>query len=406
MYTKLSRATHGLMILSLSLFLFNACKDNITADSDDPDPDMDPEIEIVLSTIAAGRNHACALDVDGQAYCWGNNEAGQLGDGTRIQRLTPVAVSTPAGVSFTSIAAGIHTLALSSDGQVWAWGINETGQLGDGTRTDRLTPVAVSMPTGVSFTSIAVGIRHSLALATDGQVWAWGFNNEGQLGDGTTTLRLTPVEASMPTGVIIRTIATNGPHSLALSEDGQGWAWGRNDNGQLGDGTTIARLTPVAISMPAGMSFSSISAGSNHSLALSADGQGWAWGANGFGTLGDGTTTNKFVPVAVSMPAALNFSSIAAGSSHSLALSTDGKMWAWGRNDSGQLGDGTTTQKLTPVAVSMPAGVSIRTSATYDSHSLIQATNGNLLAWGRNDSGQLGDGTTDDRLTPVTLIWQ
>ncbi len=215
----------------------------------------------------------------------------------------------------TAIAGGhYHSLALKTDGTVWAWGYNGHGQLGDGTTTNRSTPVQVL--TGV--TAIAGGDHHSLAVKTDGTVWAWGFNQYGELGDAPVSNR-SPVQVKGLTGVTA--LAAGDHHSLALKTDGTIWALGRNDNyGQLGDGTKTNNSTPVQVKDLAGVT--AIAADDDHSLAVKTDGTAWAWGDNEYGQLGDGTTTNRSVPVQVK--SLTGVTAIAAGTNHSLAANNCG----------------------------------------------------------------------------------
>jgi hypothetical protein len=221
---------------------------------------------------------------------------------------------------------------LKNDGTVWAWGYNNYGQLGNGTYSNSNVPVQVSGLTGV--TAIAWGWWHSLALKNDGTVWAWGYNKQGQLGDGTKTDSNVPVQVSGLTGVTA--IAGSWKHSLALKNDGTVWAWGYNGDGQLGNGTNTNSNVPVQVSGLAGIT--AIAGGYQHSLALKNDGTVWAWGYNGDGQLGNGTNTNSNVPVPVS--GLTGITAIAGGGYHSLALKSDGAVWAWGENYSGQLGNG------------------------------------------------------------------
>jgi len=208
-----------------------------------------------------------------------------------------IEITVTEGGDWVQIAGGgHHSLALRNDGTVWAWGRNNYGQLGDGTTTERHTPVQVANLTGVQ--AIAGGFSHSLALRSDGTVWAWGRNSKGQLGDGTTTNRTTPVQVLNLTGV--QAIAGGFFHSLALKSDGTVWAWGYNHFGQLGDGTTANRTIPVQVADLTGVQ--AIAAGSDHSLALRNDGTVWAWGWNYLGQLGDGTTANRSIPVQVQLP--------------------------------------------------------------------------------------------------------
>ena len=298
--------------------------------------------------------------------------------------------------SVLQVAGGSsHSVALCSDGSVWSWGHNANGQMGNGTTNYGVTlggdPVQAS---GLSeITQIAAGNSHSLALKADGSVWAWGSNSYGQLGDGTMTQRNTPVQVS-GLGEVTQ-IAAGNNHSLALKADGSVWGWGYNAYGQLGDGTTVNRNTPVAVSDLG--EITQIAAGHLHSLALKADGSVWGWGHNYYGQLGDGTSIDRNTPVQASGLSGVT--QIAAGYLHSLAVKTDGTLWAWGYNVSGQLGDGTTTQRDTPVQINSLSGIT--QIAAGMQHSLAAKEDGTLWAFGSNDYGQLGDGTAAQSHTPV-----
>ncbi len=350
---------------------------------------------------AAGDLHSLAMKSDGTVWAWGWNEHGQLGDGTNTNRKTPVQVSDLTDVD--AVAGGwAHSLALTSDGTVRAWGDNSDGELGDGTNTDRKTPVQVSGLTDVA--AIAGGGYHSLAVKSDGgatTVWAWGYNHFGQLGDGTNTDRKTPVQVSGLTGVDV--IAGGGYHSLAVKSDGGTttvWAWGDNEYGQLGNGTTTASTTPVQVS---GLTdVAAIAGGEYHSLALKSDGTVWAWGGNDYGQLGNGTTATSTTPVQVT--GLSDVVAIAGGESYSLAVKSDGgtvTVWAWGRNNNGQLGNSTTTASTTPVQVSGLTDIDSIAVAAGGHHGLAVKSDCTVWTWGRNDYGQLGDGTNTESTTPV-----
>ena len=312
---------------------------------------------------AAGSAHSLALDDQGRLWAWGRNRFGELGDGTTTDALTPVAVDLSAlgSAPVVSVTAGWdHNLALDDQGRLWAWGDNFRGQLGDGTMSGGLTPVAVDLSAlgGSGVVSVAAGRSFSLALDEDGRLWAWGNNGSGQLGDGTRTIALTPVAVDLSAldGAEVVSVAAGVNFSLALDEDGRLWAWGSNALGELGDGTIINRSTPVAVDLSRlnDASVVLVAAGGYHSLALDEDGRRvWAWGWNYFGQLGDGTTIDRLTPVAVDLSAlgGAVIVSVAAGLEHNLALDDEGRLWAWGSNFVGQLGDGTTTDRLTPVAV-------------------------------------------------------
>jgi len=246
--------------------------------------------------IAAGNGHSLALKNDGTVWTWGRNDLGQLGIGSSNNDFNvPMKINSFTGVSAIA-AGGFHSLALKNDGTVWTWGSNSLGQLGNGNYTDSNVPVQVSNIAGVI--AIAGGDAHSLALKNDGSVWSWGDNLGGQLGNGTSILKSNvPVQVSSLTGVIA--IAAGAYHSLALKNDGTVWAWGYNNYGQLGNGSNIFYSNvPVQVSSLTGV-IAVAAMGSSHSLALKNDGTVWAWGANGTGQLGIGNYTDKNVPVQV-----------------------------------------------------------------------------------------------------------
>jgi alpha-tubulin suppressor-like RCC1 family protein len=395
---------------------------------------------------------AAAGGPPGPVMAWGFNNHGQIGDGTLTNRLVPVAVcavgqTAPCPGQLTSVvqvAAGDDetSAALLSDGTVVAWGNNATGALGDGTTTERRTPVRVcavgqSVPcasflTGV--TSIAAGRTHMLALLSDGTVVGWGHNLQGQLGDGTGVDRHTPVRVcavgqSAPCAAFLTGVSGlvgGDDHSVALLTDGSVASWGDNAFGQLGNGTTVDAPTPVRVcavgqSAPCAAFLSGVTSLGpgllENSLAVGPGGVVFGWGNNFFGQLGDGTTTDRPTPVqacAVGQAAPCasfltGITSVAGGSfSHSLALGAGGAVLAWGSNGSGKLGDGTGTDRFTPVRVcavgqTAPCAAFL-TGATAISagtgHSVAVLASGGALAWGSNAVGQLGDGTTNNRSVP------
>lgn len=355
----------------------------------------------------------------------GRNDYGQLGDGTTQTRTSPV--STLDTLQFKQVSAGAyHSLAVDHAGNVWAWGLNNHGQLGDGTTQNRSSPVQVSGLSDV--VAVAAGgavdgygldtpTGFSLALKRDGTVWAWGTNAMGQLGDGTTTNRLTPVQvANLTDGAAI---AAGAAHSLAVKQDGTVWGWGHNAYGELGDGSTTTRTLPVrmgtlsgALEVAAGGTRWDELADNNplsyvgHSLVRKDDGTVWGTGLNSAGQLGDGSVTDRSSPV--QMLGITSAVSIAAGSFHSLVARSDGVAVACGYNNVGQIGDGTTTNRSTVVVVqglTDVANVSAGGHQIYKfdgvGNSFAACKNGEVYGWGSNQWGNLGDGTTTTRLTPV-----
>ncbi|KRE21939.1 RCC1 domain-containing protein [Paenibacillus sp. Soil522] len=286
-----------------------------------------------VSAVAASDQNYLVIKSDGTVWAWGDNIERQLGEceGTELDyyRSTPVQVCNLSSVVAVT-SARYHNLALKSDGTVWAWGDNSKGQLGDGGSYDySLGPVQVQGLSSV--VAIAAGDDHSLALKSDGTVWAWGLNNYGQLGIGrTTSTSSTPVQVQGLSSMVA--IAAGNDHNLAVKSDGTVWQWGMTYNGELFNGGSGDLYTPVQV-----QGLSSVSAvaagGRSHNLALKSDGTVWAWGDNDYGQLGDGTTTRRYPPVQVQGLGSV--ATIAAGTSHSLALKSDGTVWAWGyRNKS------------------------------------------------------------------------
>lgn len=351
----------------------------------------------VTPKIAAGARHSLALKSNGTVWAWGNNGDGQLGDETTKNRTIPIQVSNVNAI--TTIDGGAsHSLALKSDGTVWAWGYNGDGQLGDATNTRKTTPVQIS---GLSdIISIACGMYHSVALKSDGTVWTFGRNDYGQLGDGTNVYRNKPIQVSGLSDVIA--IAGGDYHCLALKSDGIVWAWGNNESGQLGDGTTTNRNTPVQVSSISNVT--AIARGWVHSLALKSDGTAWAWGANGSGQLGDGNTTNRTTPVNITN--INNIIDIAGGGGYTIALKSDGTGWTcgeygWDYSESNGSAYWSYRYRTTPDQV---AGINdVVAVAGGWQHIVVLKQDGTVWTWGVNWYGQLGDGTTIDKDTPVQV---
>ncbi|MFI9811443.1 RCC1 domain-containing protein [Saccharothrix variisporea] len=337
-----------------------------------------------IKAVSAGR-HSMALATDGTVFAWGDNGEGQLGKGTTIEAWTPVKVQLPnAGgplPNIKAISAGkhselstVHSLALDAHGNVWSWGNNTKGELGDGTFVQRNNPVQVTSLTNV--VEVSGGLACSLAVHWTGRVFAWGDNSYGQLGNGSTTGQNKPQlvlnvnssgAADVLTGIASVSVAR---HSLAVGVNGKLYAWGRNTEGQLGIDNAPAQYTPAEVSLMA--TTVAASAGYRHSLALRADGLVFAWGDNSDGQLGDGTTVSRHTPMPVKAPVGdpsgakylTRIVAIAAGYYSSCALRADGKLFTWGNGLS--LGNGSNSGSATPVQVSNLSGVmSVHAGTTH-----------------------------------------
>ncbi|MFN8650336.1 MAG: Ig-like domain-containing protein [Gemmatimonadales bacterium] len=293
-----------------------------------------------LTGIAVGNRHACGLVSGGRAVCWGDNRAGQLGDGT-ASNASDTPVSVAGDLSFSLLSSGAaHTCGLAG-GKAYCWGRNKDGQLGDGGTTDRRKPVAVKG--GKTFVALSAGDKHTCGLTSSGQAYCWGDGFSGQLGYGIQESSTEP--ADVIGGVKFTRIAAGGQHTCGITAAGKAWCWGANTTGQLGDGSKSDRTQPVAVA--GNLSFDDIAAGATHTCAITSGGEAYCWGENKSGQLGDGTKAGREKPVAVS---GQGFTSISAGDGISCGMTRSGAM-CWGRNEKGQLGDGGTAVQTAPVRV-------------------------------------------------------
>ncbi len=327
----------------------------------------------------------------GTAVSVGANGFGQLGNGTTTASRTPVDVMVSMPVA---VASGRDTAyALAADGRVWAWGNNAKGSVGDGTLTHRQKPVALTLTDVVE---VEAGHYHGLALTSGGKVWAWGFGRLGQIGDGGTLNRKTPVEVVSLADKGIVHVAAGRDASYAVSSDGKVWAWGNNVLGEIGDGTSSRRVRPVQV--PGLSDVVELGVGRNHVLARTSSGAVWAWGDDQYGQVGDddGATSTQRSPVRLALS---GIAHVDAGAHHSLAVTTSGEVLSWGRGYRGQLGHGGTASRSTPAKVGgLPL---IADVGDGRDQSFAMTADGNLWAWGSNTNGQLGDGSTTRQTRPV-----
>ena len=347
---------------------------------------VDFKISVQFKEIEVGGFHILALDNDNNLWAWGDNEYGQLGDGTTTNKTSPTKIET--GITFVQLSAGYtHSAGIDNEGKLWTWGHNYLGQLGNGTTTQRTKPIKIMGDK--TFKKVIASDYSTLAIDINNEIWRWGEYYGGNGYGKNIPQKLDfKIEYSLISG---------NSHYLFLDKQNKLWSWGSNGKGQIGDGTTITRTNPVQIKPET--KFTQVSAGNRFSLAIDEEGNLWSWGKNDDGQLGDGTKSYKTTPEQIKIET--KFAQISAGMYHSIAIDKEGNLWSWGNNRYGQLGDGTTTEKLNPIKIMEDVKFKKIYTTTYSS--LAIDINGNIWSWGSNGNGELGDGTTTNRLTPVQI---
>jgi alpha-tubulin suppressor-like RCC1 family protein len=337
------------------------------------------------------------------AWAWGCNGQGRLGNNSTINRSAPVAVAGGL-IDWCQVSAGgFHSLGVLTNTPfcqtgALAWGCNGQGRLGDDTATNRSSPVVISG--FLDWCQVSAGNEHSLAVRQNGTAWAWGNNLCGRLGDDTTVQKSSPVQV-VGDFTDWRQVSAGGAFSLGTRQNGTAWAWGCNSSGQLGNNDTLSRSSPVSV-VGGFTDWCQVSAGCYHSLGTRQNGTAWAWGAGGNGRLGDNTTINKSSPVQI-VGDFTDWCQVSAGGFHSLGTRQGGTVWAWGANGSGQLGDNSIVQRSSPVSVVGGFTDWCQVSGG-DTHSLAVRQTGTAWAWGNNGQGRLGDNTTVNRASPVSVV--
>jgi alpha-tubulin suppressor-like RCC1 family protein len=335
----------------------------------------------------------------GNLWAWGRNVDAAIGDNTTTQRITPV-TTLLGGANWKQIATGFHnTSAIATDGTLWAWGRNGNGQLGDNTTTRRSIPVT-TFAGGTNWKQVSSGGYSTSAIKTDGTLWIWGINTNGELGNNTTTQRLTPV-TTFAGGTNWKQVSGGQFHTAAIKTDGTLWVWGLNTTGQIGINATGRASTPVT-TFAGGTNWKQVAAGHSFTAATKTDGTLWTWGANSSGQLGNNTVNNELTPV-TTFAGGTNWKQVSCGGYYTAAIKTDGTLWSWGSNGSGQIGNNTTAQRNTPVTT-FAGGTNWKQVSCGRQHTTAIKTNGTLWAWGANSYGRLGDNGGAQRNTPITTF--
>jgi len=372
-------------------------------------------------TATSGGSHTCAISSDDLAYCWGLNTNGALGNNSTTRSTIPVAVSTADvlnGKTIKSISVGgVHTCAIASDDLAYCWGYNDRGQLGNNSTTRSLVPVAVNTAdalSGKTIKSIAAGNWYVCAVASDNLTYCWGYANYGQLGNDSIVDSWVPAAVST-TGVLsgktIASISAGNNHVCAIASDNLTYCWGSNGGGRLGNNSIVQSNVPVSVSVAIlrEKTIKSMDSGNSFNCAIASDDLAYCWGYNSTGQLGDNSTTQSLIPVAVNTAGVLSGKTlklITSGGSQTCAIASDDLAYCWGNNAHGQLGDNSTTQSSVPVAVDTTGvldGKTIKSITAGDSHVCAIASDDLAYCWGYNNYGQLGDDSVTERLAPIAV---
>ena len=350
-------------------------------------------VSAVVASVSVSAYSTCGVTRSGAAYCWGDNSKGKLGNGSTTASLTPGAVS--GGLTFASVSAGYNfTCGVTRSGAAYCWGVNDFGQLGNGDTTNSDVPVAVSG--GLTFAAVSAGSYHTCGVTLSGTAYCWGSNGSAQLGNGTASLAANVVPVAVSGGLTFAAVSAGSSHTCGVTPSGAAYCWGGNLVGQLGNGTpSLANFVPVAVS--GGLTFAGVSAGPEYTCGVTRGAAAFCWGYNFFGALGNGTTTNSATPVAVT--GALAFTAVSTGGA-TCGVTPSGAAYCWGYDDFGVVGNGTATRP-TPLAV--PGGVTFAAVSAGADHTCGVTPSGAAYCWGNNFAGALGNGTTTSSTTPVAV---
>ena len=353
-----------------------------------------------LYYLRGGSVWTSIMDVSHNVWAWGHNVAGELGDNTSASKRSPVSV-VGGFTDWIQVSAGVqqHSVGVRANGTAWAWGQGVYGKLGDGTAINKSSPVLVAGGF-TDWIQVSAGGSHTVGIRSNGTAWAWGRNNYSQLGDNTTVNKSSPVSVVGGFTDWIQ-VSAGSTHTTGLRSNGTAWAWGRNFAGSLGDGTGTTRSSPVSV-VGGFRDWIQVSAGANHTTAVRANGTAWAWGLGANGRLGDGTAVSKSSPVSV-VGGFTDWVQVSTSNNHTIGIRANGTAWAWGSGPLGQLGDNTTVDKSSPVSVVGGFIDWVQVDAG-GFHSAGLRANGTAWAWGYGGSGRLGDNTVVDKSSPVSVV--
>ncbi len=362
-------------------------------ETDEPGTEEPGTEETIVTQVEIGGYNSAVITENGDLYSWGNNWWGVLGNGTADHNICLIPTKIMSNVKLVSLGE-THSAAITENGDLYTWGRNDYGQLGNGTTTaqSEANPIPIKIMSNVK--SVSLGSWHGAAITENGDLYTWGYNSYGQLGNGTTESSSTPIKIMSN----VKSVSLGSVHSAAITENGDLYTWGSNWDGELGNGTTeyICSIPTKIMS-----NVKSVSLGEDHSAAITKNGDLYTWGDNELGQLGNGTTTDVFTSNPTPIKIMSNIKAVSLGKSASAAVTKNGDLYTWGSNSCGKLGNGTTEDSYIPIKI-MSNVKSV--SLGWWSHSAAITQNGDLYSWGYNSSGQLGNGTTEDSYIPIKIV--
>lgn len=357
--------------------------------------------------VSTGSTNTCGATAAGDAYCWGTNNFGQLGDGTTTASNSPKKVGAPTGVKFATVSvASAMVCGVSTVGNAYCWGTNVGRGIGSATELTSTSAVRVDPPTAMTFAQVKTGSAHACALNTVGDVHCWGLNSQGALGNNETANSTVPVKVSAPAGVVFASLASGSNANCAVTSTGSVYCWGFNDSGQLGNGSTVTSRIAVRVNLPANVTATSVVGAVNgfHFCVTTTAGSLYCWGRNIGGQFGNGAKDfENSTPVLSPVPATLRIASLGVGTTSVCFVTTDRKIYCMGAGGRGELGAGNNTESLVPTLVSTPAGSSFDVVRGGFQTTCALSLTGDLYCWGAGTSGQIGNGASLDSSTPIRV---